>query len=166
MSPTLQVTAQNGGGGGVPWGWTVAVALVAALAGYFGPLLLRRTGKETTAAARRTNELTADSIANAVEARLNDRMSALELDKWRRREETMRMLRWAGEQATKGEDQADAWRIGLATMEALGRSELLQQEDQELIDAVLQALYAEAEAEYAEDEARRGEPPDVILDEE
>jgi hypothetical protein len=115
------------------------------------------------AAADRSNELTSDSIANAVEARLDGRLGALELDKWRRREETMRLLRWAAEQATKGDDEADSWRVGLATLEALGRSELLQAEDQELIDSVLQALYAEPEDEYAEGEAE-GVEPDVVLD--
>jgi hypothetical protein len=49
-------------------------------------------------------------------------------------------------------------------LEALGRSELLQDEDQELIDSVLRALYAQPANEYAEREAA-GEEPDVILDE-
>jgi hypothetical protein len=133
---------------------------------YFGAWLQRRTGKGTVAAAQRSNELTAETIANAVEARLDVRLGALELDKWRRREETMRLLRWAAEQATKDDSEGDAWRVGLATLEALGRSELLQTEDQELIDSVLRALYADAEVAYAESEAAGDEPSVVLKDDE
>ena len=148
-------------GGGVPWALALLLAAVTAVAGYYGPWLLRKTRKGTAAGAEDSNDLTADSIANAVEARLDSRLGALELDKWRRREETMRLLRWAAEQATRGEE--DAWRVGLATLEALGRSELLQEEDHELIDSVLHALYAEPEDEYAEGESE-GDEPDVILE--
>lgn len=164
-TPTpIQIIVNSSGAGGVPWGWAILLAVLTALAGYYGPWLLRKTGKGTVAASERSNDLTIDSIANAVEARLDSRLGALELDKWRRREETMRLLRWAAEQATKGDDEQDAWRVGLATLGALGRSELLQEEDQELIDSVLQALYAEPEVEYAEGVAE-GVEPDVVLDE-
>lgn len=149
---------------GIPWGWAIGVAIVTALAAYYGPWLLRRTGKDAVGASERSNEVMISSIANAVSARLDSRLAALELDKWRRREETMRLLRWAAEQATRGGDEEDAWRVGLATLAALGRSELLQDEDQELIDAVLTALYAQPEAEYAEGEAE-GVDPDVVLKE-
>lgn len=63
------------------------------------------------------------------------RRASAELDVWRRREETMRMLRWASEQATSNEDGTA--RMGLAVLDALSESELLQQPDQALVDAVL-----------------------------
>ena len=69
------------------------------------------------------------------------RKGANELDVWRRREETMRMLRWASERATSGTD-AEA-RMGLAALDALSDSELLQPPDQALVDAVLDSLLEE-----------------------
>jgi len=153
--PTPIQVVVEGVGGGLDSGWTLLIALLAALGGYVGAILTRRTGKDT-------NRLTAEGIANAVEARLETRLTALELDKWRRREETMRLLRWAAEQATSSEGAQDAWRVGLATLDALGASELLQKEDQALIDAVLTALYVEPEAEYAE-AAAEGDEPQVVL---
>lgn len=56
------------------------------------------------------------------------RKGANELDVWRRREETMRMLRWASEQAAS-KDAAMA-RMGVAALAAVGNSELLQEPDQ------------------------------------
>jgi hypothetical protein len=69
------------------------------------------------------------------------RKGATELDVWRRREETMRMLRWASEQATSDED-AKA-RMGVAALAALSDSELLQEPDQALVDAVLDSILEE-----------------------
>jgi hypothetical protein len=162
--PVAQSFALDAGSSGAPLWSLFLTAGIALIVGLFGPWLLRKTGRGQVQAASRANMLTAEAIANAVDSRIEARLGALELDKWRRREETMRLLRWAAEQATKsGNDQEDAWRVGLATLEALGRSELLQEEDQVLIDAVLQALYAEPEDEYAEAEAE-GREPDVVLD--
>jgi hypothetical protein len=69
------------------------------------------------------------------------RKGANELDVWRRREETMRMLRWASEQAASGDDAKS--RMGVAALEALGTSELLQEPDQYLVDAVVDSLLDE-----------------------
>lgn len=66
------------------------------------------------------------------------RKGANELDVWRRREETMRMLRWASEQAAS-QDVATS-RMGVAALDALSASELLQEPDQELVDAVIDSL--------------------------
>lgn len=66
------------------------------------------------------------------------RKGATELDVWRRREETMRMLRWASEQAASGEPAKAA--MGVAALEALSTSELLQEADQALVDAVIDSL--------------------------
>ena len=69
------------------------------------------------------------------------RKGANELDVWRRREETMRMLRWASEQAVSNE--AAKARMGLAALDALSASELLQEADQALVDAVLDSVLQE-----------------------
>jgi hypothetical protein len=69
------------------------------------------------------------------------REGATELDIWRRREETMRMLRWASEQATSSDDPTA--RMGVAALEALSDSELLQAPDQAFVDAVLDSLLEE-----------------------
>jgi len=64
-----------------------------------------------------------------------------ELDVWRRREETMRMLRWASEQAASS-DPTKA-RMGVAALAALSTSELLQEADQDLVDAVIDSIIEE-----------------------
>lgn len=69
------------------------------------------------------------------------RKGANELDVWRQREETMRMLRWASEEASSTEPTRA--RIGVAALDALSASELLQEEDQALVDAVIDALIEE-----------------------
>lgn len=76
------------------------------------------------------------------------RKGANELDVWRRREETLRMLRWASEQAASG-DAAKA-RMGVAALEALSTSELLQEPDQDLVDAVIDSLIEEPVEEIEE----------------
>ena len=91
------------------------------------------------------------------------RKSDLELDTWRHREETMRMVRWAVEQILEGtEVGTDA---GVVTLRSLMRSELLQPEDYDLvaaltasvaIDRVGPAAYAdiaEADTEVVEGDA-------------
>jgi hypothetical protein len=61
-----------------------------------------------------------------------------ELDVWRHREETMRMVRWAVEQIMEGEDiGTDA---GVVTLRSLMRSELLQAEDYDLVAALTAAV--------------------------
>ena len=75
------------------------------------------------------------------------RRGATELDVWRRREETMRMLRWASEQAASTDDATS--RMGLAALTALSDSELLQEPDQALVDAVIDSLLEEPLEELA-----------------
>lgn len=66
------------------------------------------------------------------------RKSASELDTWRRREETMRMLRWAAELAVAEDPrQAD---LGVVILEELDRSELLQEPDQPLVGQTLKLV--------------------------
>jgi ribosome assembly protein YihI (activator of Der GTPase) len=81
------------------------------------------------------------AFLGALIGHLLGRRASTELDIWRRREETMRMLRWASEQATSEED-AKA-RMGLAVLDALSESELLQAPDQALVDAVIDAVLEE-----------------------
>jgi hypothetical protein len=76
------------------------------------------------------------------------RRGANELDVWRRREETMRMLRWASEQAASAEIAKS--RMGVAALEALSTSELLQEPDQNLVDAVIDSLLEEPVEEIEE----------------
>jgi hypothetical protein len=66
------------------------------------------------------------------------RKSDRELDVWRHREETMRMVRWAVEQILEGTDSGtDA---GVVTLRSLMRSELLQAEDYDLVAALTAAV--------------------------
>jgi hypothetical protein len=66
------------------------------------------------------------------------RKSDLELEVWRHREETMRMVRWAVEQILSGEQAGtDA---GVVTLRSLMRSEMLQEEDYDLVAAVTAAV--------------------------
>jgi hypothetical protein len=67
------------------------------------------------------------------------RRGAVELDTWRRREETMRMLRWAAEHAISADPRISD--MGVAALEALRfDSELLQPVDYPLVDAVTDAV--------------------------
>jgi hypothetical protein len=90
------------------------------------------------------------------------RRSDIELEHWRRREETMRMLRWAGEQLDS--DHSGVRRLGLVTLSELVRSELLQPEDAALVTEVfdtaleeaLGSAYAELEDPNAEATLKEG----------
>ncbi|HZO64592.1 MAG: hypothetical protein ACRDP9_04740 [Kribbellaceae bacterium] len=92
------------------------------------------------------------------------RRSDRELDHWRRREETMRMLRWAGEQLDS--DHTGVRRLGLVTLSELVRSELLQPEDAALVTEVFDTALEEAlgsayaELEDPDVEAMLEEGPD------
>jgi hypothetical protein len=88
------------------------------------------------------------AFVGVVVAQLVLRKGANELEVWRRREETMRMLRWASEQAASS-DLARA-RMGVAALDALSTSELLQEPDQDLVDAVLDSLIEEPVEEIEE----------------
>jgi hypothetical protein len=94
------------------------------------------------------------------------RKSDRELDVWRHREETMRMVRWAVEQILDGDEAGTD--SGVVTLRSLMRSELLQPEDYDLvaaltaavtIDRVGQAAYAdiaEADTEVVEGDGVHG----------
>lgn len=63
-----------------------------------------------------------------------NRKGALELDRWRRREETLRMLRWAVELATDTDPHRQ--RAGLTTLRALLESPLLDRDDKPMVVVV------------------------------
>lgn len=69
-----------------------------------------------------------------------NRRSAVELDRWRKREETMRMLRWAAELAT-GQEIARA-DVGVVAIGALLESPLLDRADDAMVATVASAVMA------------------------
>lgn len=69
-------------------------------------------------------------------ARADDR-----LDRWRRREETMRMLRWGLEQMASNHPQALT--TGMATLDALLGSELLQPEGIDFVRRIVKSARSE-----------------------
>lgn len=136
-----------GGSGGTPWWLTLLVALASLTSVVLTTVVVRRTGKE--------------SNSNARLLRLDQRLATLELEKWRRREETMRMLRWAAERAM--DRVSDVVAVGVAALEALGSSELLQDEDQAFIDRMIDAILSRPIAGYAD---AQGDLAEVRYDEE
>ncbi|WP_143755754.1 hypothetical protein [Sanguibacter keddieii] len=86
------------------------------------------------------------------------RRSARELETWRRREETMRMLRWSAESATS--DNAALSSTGVAVLGELTESELLQEEDRDMVRAIARVS---ARLAYAQDDRERYDPDlDVV----
>ena len=81
-------------------------------------------------------------------------------ERWRR-EETMRLLRWAAELAIGRADEADeaGSLAGLQILDALQSSPLLQKEDQKFISAVLEAIVDQAVVEDASGEQIVADPP-------
>jgi hypothetical protein len=147
LSTALSSKSADPSAGATPWWLTLVVGLIALAGTVFSAVLVRRTGKESNVIARLDQ--------------LNQRIEAMELDKWRHREETMRMLRWASEKAV---DEIEKVRIlGIAALAALGVSELLQAEDEAFIDSVIDAILREPVAEYHE-EAEGGEDVEVVQD--
>lgn len=61
------------------------------------------------------------------------------LDRWRRREETMRMLRWAVDKSLTQEDDR-GMRAGAQILAALLDTELLQSEDVSFVAAVARVI--------------------------
>lgn len=120
-----------------PWWLTLIVAVIALSGTVLSAVLVRQSSSAQNVNARLT--------------RIDDRLADMELDKWRHREETMRMLRWAGESAARRDNPALA-AVGVAALDALGSSELLQPEDQAFIEKVLDAILQNPVAAYHEAE--------------
>jgi hypothetical protein len=80
------------------------------------------------------------------------RTSARELDRWRKREETMRLLRWATDLAVDAESAQAS--IGIAILEELLVAPILDEDDQALVATVGSAV---ARSVILDEE--RGHPP-------
>jgi hypothetical protein len=77
------------------------------------------------------------------------RKAAKQLDQWRRREETMRILRWAADKATGQSDDERLLAVSVPdALDALDHSKpaMLQPEDQGILDGVLDAVLSDATA--------------------
>lgn len=74
------------------------------------------------------------AFTGALVGHLLVRKSDRELDHWRRRAETMRLLRWAVELATDPDENKS--RAGVLVLDALLDSEFLQPEDVELVATI------------------------------
>ena len=74
------------------------------------------------------------AFAGAILGHALGRRSSKELDRWRRREETMRLLRWAVELAVS--DDPNKARAGVIVLDSLLDSPLLDEEDVELVATV------------------------------
>jgi hypothetical protein len=80
------------------------------------------------------------------------RTSARELDRWRKREETMRLLRWATDLAVDTEPARAT--VGIAVLEELLVAPILDQDDRTLVTTVGTAV---ARTVIIDEE--RGQPP-------
>lgn len=94
------------------------------------------------------------AFAGALLGQVLARRGALEQDVRWRREETMRLLRWAAELAS-GTDYRRKL-VGVATLRGLQRSELLQPDDQALMSAVLDVVALRVSGSYPRGDEQEG----------
>lgn len=119
----------------MPTGLAIAVAIATPVLAFFGVL-----------------------VANWI-----TRRGAKELDTWRRREETMRLLRWAVESAAS--DKPVLAVAGLAVLEELIDAEILQPEDQRMVGAVVEIVTsAAASMAYADHSELDYADPQTMLE--
>ena len=140
-----------GAEGTVPW-VTLVAAVIAAVVGIVSALLQRRTGRETALAAARSARA-AEESANAAT------VSAEAADQRAKREEVMRIMRWAAELAIS-EDEGRA-ELGVAQLTALYDSPLLDEELLPQVDAALSAV-VRASAEKIEEIEVGGQTAQVV----
>ncbi len=138
-------------GGAVPW-ITLVAAVIAAVVGIVGALLQRRTGRETSLAAARSADAAAESAYAAT-------ASAEAADERAKREEVMRIMRWAAELAIS-EDVGRA-ELGVAQLTALYDSPLLDEELLPQVDAALSAVVS-ASAEEIDEIEGGGQTAEVV----
>lgn len=91
-----------------------------------------------------------------------NRRGARELESRSKREEVMRLLRWASELAVS-EDEREA-ALGVDQLIALADSDILGDSEKAFVDAALESALAEPVEEIAEIEAA-GEEPEIVQDE-
>ena len=137
----------------VPW-ITLVAAVIAAVVGIIGALLQRRTGRETSLAAERSARAAEESASAAT-------VSAEAADQRAKREEVMRIMRWAAELAIS-EDEGRA-ELGVSQLTALYDSPLLDEELLPQVDAALRAVVTASaeEIEEIEDEGHTAEVVEV-----
>lgn len=78
------------------------------------------------------------SFAGAYLGYRRARAADLALDRWRRREETMRMVRWAADHALADDEALRP--VGVSALDALRHAELLQPEDERLVEEIAEAV--------------------------
>jgi hypothetical protein len=112
----------------------VVVAVIALAGVVYSSLLQRRTGRETVREAHKAADAAlasaqaSDKAAEASAAAVREARTAdANLQVWRQREETMRMVRWGLEQAASGNPKAAT--IGQNTLNALQKGSLVQPAD-------------------------------------
>lgn len=163
---TVAVTTTAGGakaaststlGAWLAFGAALFAAGVSGVSIYF----VRKTGAETSGAANRsagaavtsaeaatkaagaseaTSKAAAESAAAASNAAHSAENAALQLNVWRQREETMRMLRWAADKAVDTDPVVSS--AGQVVLEGLRGSTLIQAEDKHFIDSVISGVVA------------------------
>ncbi|MGN6330973.1 MAG: hypothetical protein ACTHOD_04880 [Motilibacteraceae bacterium] len=84
-----------------------------------------------------------------------NRKGARELDEWRQREETMRIVRWAADKATGSEREQD---IAAAALSNLITSELLKDPDLQFVQAIAGVMVESARDEYLDQQMVVAEP--------
>jgi hypothetical protein len=84
-----------------------------------------------------------------------NRKGARELDEWRQREETMRIVRWAADKATAGEREQD---IATAALSNLITSDLLKEPDLQLVEAIATVVVESARDAYLDEQTVVDEP--------
>lgn len=77
------------------------------------------------------------TLLGAVLGHLLGRVTAREQERWRRREETMRLLRWVADAASESEGRR--LEVGVAALTALTVSPMVDSEDDDFVWAVLAA---------------------------
>jgi hypothetical protein len=94
-------------------------------------------------------------------AQVIGRKGAKELETRSKREETLRTMRWAAELSASREDRlAD---LGVAELEALLGSDLLEESEKTFVEAALSAVYEDPE-EQLDELGAQGEVVEVYLD--
>lgn len=108
--------------------------------------LQRKTGEETVAQAREAAGAAKES------AKVADR-AAQEINEWRKREETMRLLRSGAEMASKAKSDSTVALVGLAMLETLREADnIVQAVDKDFIDRVIDAITDAAMADVGDDD--------------
>jgi hypothetical protein len=79
------------------------------------------------------------ALLGAALGHLLGRVTAREQERWRRREETMRLLRWAADAASEASDRRIE--IGIAALTALTASPLVDPDDGDFVWTFLAAVH-------------------------